>query len=276
MRTVFTALPVLAALTLGVSGEVVAADEANAPAMHSIDVEEHLGEVIDRDLTFVDQDGKKVQLGDFLDGKRPVLLTLNYYRCPVLCNVQLNALTDTLATEMKRFDLMHEVNTRGTFLVSKACIPHLEKAQNPHILMLSPPLDMAEKWFAPHLAYSIAKFGMSLCVLGLAGELREKGIAVNALWPRTAIATAAVKNLVGGEAMMAASRTPDILADAAWLVLTRGSGEFTGNFLIDDSFLAENGVTDFDKYRVDPARDLAPDFFVPDSSIPPASLKALR
>ena len=191
-------------------------------------------------------------------------------------NASAIALTDTLATEMKRFDLMHEVNTRGTFLVSKACIPHLEKAQNPHILMLSPPLDMAEKWFAPHLAYSIAKFGMSLCVLGLAGELREKGIAVNALWPRTAIATAAVKNLVGGEAMMAASRTPDILADAAWLVLTRGSGEFTGNFLIDDSFLAENGVTDFDKYRVDPARDLAPDFFVPDSSIPPASLKALR
>ena len=117
---------------------------------------------------------------------------------------------------MKRFDLMHQINARGTFMVSKYAIPHLEKAANPHILMLSPPLDMQEKWFAPHTAYTMAKFGMSLVVLGLAGELRAKGIAVNALWPRTTIATAAIKNLLGGDAIMRMSRTPDILADAAY------------------------------------------------------------
>lgn len=184
--------------------------------------------------------------------------------------------TDTLASDMKRFDLMHQVNTRGTFMVSKYCIPHLAKGENPHILMLSPPLDMREKWFAPHLAYSLAKYGMSLCVLGLAGELKDRGIAVNALWPRTRIATAAVKNIGGGEDMMRASRTPEILADAAYRIFGKDSGEFTGNFLIDDSFLAENGVTDFNPYRVDPTRDLAEDFFVPDSSRPPASLKAAK
>ena len=136
--------------------------------------------------------------------------------------------------------------------------------------MLSPPLDMAEKWFAPHLAYTMAKFGMSLCVLGLAGELRRQGIAVNALWPRTTIATAAVRNLLGGEALIQASRKPEIMADAAHALFLKPSREVTGRFLIDDSFLAEQGVTDFSKYRVTPGIPLAPDFFVPDASTPPS------
>ncbi|SDQ82433.1 NAD(P)-dependent oxidoreductase [Pseudovibrio sp. Tun.PSC04-5.I4] len=178
--------------------------------------------------------------------------------------------------DMKRFDLMHQINTRGTLLCSKLAIPYLKEAENPHVLMLSPPLDMQEKWFKNHTPYSIAKYGMSLVVLGLAGELRSKKIAVNALWPRTTIATAAVKNLLGGDMMIQASRTPDILADAAHLIFTKPSGETTGNFFIDDTLLAENGVSDFGKYRVDPTVDLAPDFFVPEDSVPPVSLKAVE
>jgi citronellol/citronellal dehydrogenase len=173
---------------------------------------------------------------------------------------------------MKRFDLMHQINARGTFMVSKFAVPYLTKSANPHILMLSPPLDMKEKWFAGHTAYSMAKYGMSLVVLGLAGELRARGIAVNALWPRTTIATAAVNNLLGGEALMRASRKPEILADAAHLVFCKEARSFTGRFLIDDTLLAENGVTDFDSYRVDPTQPLAVDFFVPDDSPPPANL----
>jgi citronellol/citronellal dehydrogenase len=184
-------------------------------------------------------------------------------------------LTPTPATDMKRFDLMHQINTRGTYLTSKLCIPHLAKSANPHILMLSPPLDMKAKWFAPHLAYSLAKFGMSLCVLGLAGELKAQGIAVNALWPRTTISTAAVQNLLGGDRIIRASRTPEIVADAAHLIFTKPSREFTGNFCIDDTLLAEHGVTEFDHYRVDPSVDLMQDFFVPDDSVAPASLKAI-
>jgi citronellol/citronellal dehydrogenase len=187
----------------------------------------------------------------------------------VVNNASAISLSTTPATEMKRFDLMHGINARGTYMVSKYAIPHLEKADNPHILMLSPPLDMQEKWFAPHLAYTMAKFGMSLCVLGLAGELRPKGIAVNALWPRTTIATAAVRNLLGGEALVQASRTPEILADAAWHVFAKPARDFTGRFLIDDTFLAEEGVTEFSRYRVTQGTPLAPDFFVPDTSVPP-------
>lgn len=190
-------------------------------------------------------------------------------------NASAISLTGTLATDMKRYDLMHQINTRGTFLTSKLCIPHLAKAANPHILMLSPPLDMNPKWFGPHVAYSIAKYGMSLCVLGMAEELKPQGIAVNALWPRTTIATAAVNNLLGGDTLMRMSRKPDILADAAHLIFTRPSREFTGRFSIDDTLLAEYGVTDFDRYRVDPSMSLAPDFFVPADSVPPASLKAV-
>lgn len=183
--------------------------------------------------------------------------------------------TGTLQTDMKRFDLMHQINARGTFLTSKLCIPHLEKAENPHILMLSPPLDMNPDWFEPHVAYSMAKFGMSLCVLGLAAEFKPQGIAVNALWPRTAIATAAVKNLLGGEDAIKASRTPEIVADAAHLIFSQPSREFTGKFCIDDTLLFEHGLSDIDKYRVDPSRNLKLDFFVPEDSAPPVSLKAL-
>jgi citronellol/citronellal dehydrogenase len=163
---------------------------------------------------------------------------------------------------MRRFDLMHQVNTRGTFLVSKTCIPHLERADNPHILNLSPPLNMEEKWFSPHVAYSIAKFGMSLCALGMAGEFRERGIAVNALWPRTTIATAAVQNLLGGDEIVRRSRKPEIMADAAHVILSKPSREFTGNFCIDDEVLESAGVTDLSCYAVDPSADLFADFFV--------------
>ncbi len=192
-------------------------------------------------------------------------------------NASAISLTNSQATDMKRFDLMHQINARGTFMTSKLAVPFLAKAANPHILMLSPPLDLKEKWFSGSTAYSMAKYGMSLVVLGLAGELRGKGIAVNALWPRTTIATAAIKNLLGGEAIMRASRTPDILADAAHMIFLKDAKTFSGNFLIDDTFLFENGVRDFDRYRVDPSVDLAPDFFVPDDSAPPVSLaKVMR
>jgi citronellol/citronellal dehydrogenase len=167
---------------------------------------------------------------------------------------------------------MHQINARGTFVVSKWSIGYLEKAANPHILMISPPLDMKEKWFAPHTAYSMAKFGMSLVVLGLAGELRPKGIAVNALWPRTVIATAAVQNLLGGQTVMQRARKPEIVADAAYTIFAKPAREFTGRFLIDDTFLAENGMRDFDRYRVDPGQQLAPDFFVPDEIPSPANV----
>jgi citronellol/citronellal dehydrogenase len=187
----------------------------------------------------------------------------------VVNNASAIQLTTTVETDMRRFDLMHQVNARGTFMVSKYAIPHLEKAENPHILMLSPPLDLKEKWFAGHTAYSMAKYGMSLVVLGLAGELRPKGIAVNALWPRTTIATSAIRNLLGGDAIMRRSRTPDILADAACRIFLKPATSFTGRFLIDDTFLAAEGVTDFDRYRVDPREPLAPDFFVPDGDKPP-------
>ena len=182
-------------------------------------------------------------------------------------------LTNTLQTDMKRYDLMNQINARGTFLTSKKCIPYLLKSENPHILNLSPPLDMNSKWFSNHVAYSIAKFGMSLCVLGMAEEFKEKGIAVNALWPRTAIATAAVKNILGGEELVKVSRTPEIMADAAYVILTKDSKEFTGNFCIDDNLLADNGVTDFSKYAEVPFSQLAPDFFVPDNIPPPDAAK---
>jgi citronellol/citronellal dehydrogenase len=182
----------------------------------------------------------------------------------VVNNASAIQLTRTPETEMKRFDLMQQVNARATFMVSKYAIPYLENAKNPHILMLSPPLDMQEKWFAPHLAYTMSKFGMSLVVLGLAGELRDKKIAVNALWPRTTIATAAIKNLLGGDEMMRASRSPQIMADAAYAIFMKSAASFTGNFLIDDTFLTSEGVTNFEKYAMEAGVPLHPDFFVPD------------
>ena len=187
-------------------------------------------------------------------------------------------LTGTLQTDMKRYDLMNGINARGTYLVSRTVIPHLKRAANPHVLMLSPPLDMNARWFKGHTAYSMAKYGMSMCVLGMSAEFADEGIAFNALWPRTGVATAAIRNALAGDEGMRRCRTPDILADAAYMIFNKPAREFTGRFLIDDTFLAENGVTDFDKYRVDPTKDLMPDFFVPDSIPPPkgVSLKAAR
>jgi len=193
-------------------------------------------------------------------------------------NASAISLTGTLQTDMKRYDLMNGINARGTYLVSRTCIPYLKKAANPHVLNLSPPLDMNPKWFAGHTAYSMAKYGMSMCVLGMAAEFADQGIAFNALWPRTGVATAAIRNALAGDEGMKHCRTPEILADAAYLVFNKKAKDFTGNFLIDDTFLAQNGVTDFDQYRVDPTKDLMPDFFVPDGMPPPegVSLKALK
>jgi citronellol/citronellal dehydrogenase len=168
---------------------------------------------------------------------------------------------------------MMGINTRGTFMVSKYCIPHLKKAENPHILMLSPPLDMQGKWFERSTAYTIAKFGMSMCVLGLSAELKAAGVAVNALWPRTTIATAAVKNLLGGDALVQRSRTPEIMGDAAHVVLSQDAKTFSGRFLIDDTLLYEHGTRDFDQYRIDKSVELAPDFFVPETIPPPPGVK---
>jgi citronellol/citronellal dehydrogenase len=190
----------------------------------------------------------------------------------VVNNASAISRTPVADTDMRRYDLMQQVNARGTFMVSKYAIRYLAKADNPHILMNSPPLDMREKWFAGSTGYSIAKYGMSLVVLGLAGELRAQGIAVNALWPRTTIATAAIKNLLGGDQVMRMSRTPEIMADAAYLVFQKPARSFTGNFLIDDTFLAGEGITDFEKYRVNPDEPLAPTFFVPDDPAPPAGV----
>lgn len=172
-------------------------------------------------------------------------------------------LADTAHTPMKRFDLMHQVNVRGTFACSQACLPHLSKAENPHILNMAPPLNMEPRWFSPHVAYTMAKYGMSMCVLGMAEEFKDRGVAVNALWPRTIIATAAVRNLLGGETAIRASRTPAILADAAHAILTQTSTTCTGHFFIDEDVLRDAGVTDLARYNVDPdATELIPDLFL--------------
>ena len=171
-------------------------------------------------------------------------------------------LTSTPDTPMKRFDLMHQINTRGTYLCTQACHPYLSKAVNPHILTLSPPLNLDPKWFGPHVAYTLAKYGMSLCVLGHAEEFKEAGIAVNALWPRTMIATAAVKNLLGGDLAVKSSRTPEIMGDAAYAIFKKPSRSFTGNFCIDDDILRAEGVTNFDEYAVEPGHDLVQDIFL--------------
>ena len=178
-------------------------------------------------------------------------------------NASAIGLTGTLETPMKRYDLMHQINTRGTYLCSQKCLPYLLKAENPHILNLSPPLNMEERWFAPHVTYTMAKFGMSMCVLGMAGEFRSRGVAVNALWPRTAIDTDAI-NLIAGPDIRRRCRKPEILADAAHIILTRPSRDCTGNFFIDDEVLQSAGITDLAKYRHEGVaeRELMPDFFV--------------
>lgn len=173
----------------------------------------------------------------------------------------------TKDTPAKKWDLMHQVNARGTYVVTRACLPFLEKAENPHILALSPPLDMRAMWFGPHVAYTSAKFGMSLCILGWSDEFRGK-IAANAIWPRTAVATAAIANILAGEEAMKNCRKPEILAETAYRVLTKPAASFTGNFLIDDSFLVSEGITDLDQYSMEPGVELLPDFFVPED--PPA------
>jgi citronellol/citronellal dehydrogenase len=171
-------------------------------------------------------------------------------------------LRDTVELPVRKWDLMHGINARGTWVCSKLCLPHLLKAANPHILNISPPLNLQARWFAPHAAYTIAKYGMSLCVLGMAEEFRERGVAVNALWPRTTIATAAVRNLLGGQELVDRSRKPAVMADAAHAVLTRPSRECTGNFFVDEDVLRAEGVRDLDRYAVKPGVDLASDFFL--------------
>ncbi len=170
-------------------------------------------------------------------------------------------LAGTVETPMKRYDLMQQVNARGTFACSQACIPHLARSANPHILNLSPPLTLSPRWFAPHVAYTMAKYGMSMCVLGMAEELKERGIAVNALWPRTIVATAAL-NLLGGDELAKHGRTPAIVADAAMAILRREARGCSGNFFIDEEVLRAEGVTDFAKYAVQAGEELAPDLFL--------------
>lgn len=177
-------------------------------------------------------------------------------------NASAISLTGTLRTPMKKYDLMNQVNGRGTFSCTQACLPHLLKSENPHVLTLSPPLNIEPRWFAPHVAYSIAKYSMSLCVLGFAEEFKKEGVAFNALWPRTTIATAAISNIVGGPEMMERSRKPEIMADAAYFILRRKATECTGNFFIDDNVLREEGVTNLDAYAVKPGTELMPDFFI--------------
>ena len=172
-------------------------------------------------------------------------------------------LTGTLATPMKRYDLMHQINARGTFLVSQKCIPQLVKAKNPHVLNLSPPLDFDVKWFAGHPAYTLAKFSMLVYAWAMAAEFKDKGIDFNCLWPRTGIATAAIQNILGGEDGMKRCRKPEIMADAAYAIFNRLARDCTGNFFIDAEVLAAEGVTDFDQYAVSPGTPLMPDFFVP-------------
>jgi citronellol/citronellal dehydrogenase len=171
-------------------------------------------------------------------------------------------LTTTEQTEPKRFDLMYDINVRGTFMVSRACIPHLKKSTNAHILNLSPPINMDMKWFANHLAYTISKYDMSMIALGLSAELKQFNIAANTLWPRTTIATAAVNNLLGGQMLMNMSRTTDIIADAAWYILSKPATECTGNTFIDEAVLAAEGITDLEKYSVVPGAKLYTDLFL--------------
>ena len=185
-------------------------------------------------------------------------------------------LTGTLSTDMKRFDLMHQINTRGTFLVSQKCLPQLKQSDHPHILNLSPPLDMSAKWFSRHVAYTMAKYGMSMCVLGMAEEFKKDGIGVNALWPLTAIDTAAVRNVLGGDKMALMSRLPEIMADSAHAILSRDPKSCSGNFFIDEEVLREEGVTDFSVYQHPDATQLAGDFFVPDAVFERVPTKVMR
>ena len=212
---------------------------------------------------------------DEMNVREAVEQTITHFGGIDICvnNASAISLTSTPDTDMKRYDLMHQINGRGTYLVSKYCIPHLKQSNNAHILNLAPPLDMKPKWFGPHLAYTMAKFTMSMCVLGMAEELKSDSIAVNGLWPRTAIATAAVKNVLGGEELMNISRTPEIMADAAYEIFTKDSSDFTGNFCIDDLVLYEAGMRNFSKYADVSFAELALDFFLPDDTPLPSEIE---
>jgi citronellol/citronellal dehydrogenase len=197
----------------------------------------------------------------------------------LLNNASAISLTGTLETDMKRFDLMHQITARGTFLTSKACIPHLKQAANPHVLNMSPPLDVSAKWLGRHVAYTSAKLVMAMCTRGMAEEFRADGIAFNSLWPRTGIATAAIEFAVSGQEGLKSCRTVDIMSDAAYVIFNKDAREFTGNFLIDDLVLWEAGERDFDKYRVDPSYDLGTgDYMIPPEMAPPPGMnfKAIR
>ncbi|MGH8455051.1 MAG: SDR family oxidoreductase [Nevskiales bacterium] len=189
-------------------------------------------------------------------------------------NASAISLTGTLSTEAKRYDLMHQINARGSFMVSKACIPHLKKAANPHVLNLSPPLDFSAKFFAPHAAYTLAKYAMSIYAMAMAVEFKRDGIAFNTLWPRTLIATAALQAIPGAMAIVSRARKPEIMADAAYVIFNKSSREFTGQHCIDDLVLASAGVTDLRAYRMQPGNDpLETDLFVPDDMPPPAGIQ---
>jgi len=212
---------------------------------------------------------------DEINVREAVEQTVSHFGGIDICvnNASAISLTNTPDTDMKRYDLMHQINGRGTYLVSKYCIPHLRQSNNAHILNLAPPLDMKPKWFGPHLAYTMAKFTMSMCVLGMAEEMKSESIAVNGLWPRTAIATAAVKNVLGGEELMNISRTPEIMADAAYEIFNKDPSSFSGNFCIDDLILYDAGIRDFSKYADVPFNELALDFFLPDDTPLPSEIK---
>lgn len=188
-------------------------------------------------------------------------------------NASAISLASTEQIDMRRYDLIQQINTRGTFVTTRACVPYLKRAANPHVLTLSPPLDLKPRWFAPHLAYSLSKYGMSLCMLGMAEEYAQAGIACNALWPRTTIATAAVEFALGGPAMMRRSRRPEIVADAAHVILTKAARECTGRFFIDDSVLYEAGVRDFGAYSVEPGGPLLADLFIAREPPPPPGVQ---
>jgi citronellol/citronellal dehydrogenase len=206
---------------------------------------------------------------DELKVQAAIAKTVDHFGGIDICVNNASALnvSQSLLIDMKRFDLIQQINTRGTFVVSRCCVPHLRRSDNPHILTLSPPLTLRADWFAAHLAYAISKYGMSMCMLGMAEEFKGDGIACNTLWPRTTIATAAVEFTLGGDAMMRRSRTPAIMADAAYIILTKSAEAFTGQFCIDDEVLAGAGVTDLEKYRVNPTEPLQADIFIDPSTL---------
>jgi citronellol/citronellal dehydrogenase len=238
-----------------ITGKTVTAHDKLPGTIHSVAVEAELagGQALALQLDVRDEGALQAAIAQAAQHFGGIDVLFN--------NASAISLTPTLDTSVSRLDLMWEINMRATFLASQACIPYLRKSSNPHILTMSPPLNMAANWFAPHVAYSISKYGMSMCTLGMAREFAAEGIAVNSLWPRTTIATAAIEFNFPAE-MLKASRKPAIVADAAYHILTRPSRSCSGNFLIDEEVLAETGMTDFDHYAVTPGTPLHADLFL--------------